>query len=299
MTVTKSTPALEDAELIVAGPPRGLIKGTVFSIRAIVAHRELLNLLVRRELKARYKDSALGFVWSLVRPLALLLIYYVAIGKFLGAERSVPDFAIFIFTGLTAWGLFSEIITSSTTSIVSNAGLIKKVYLPREIFPLATVGSAGFNFLIQLAILFAATLVTGQFPLSINLLYLPLSLAVLLLFSVAVGLILAAVNVYLRDVQHLVEVLMLVLFWASPIVYAFAFVHQTLKGSWLEQLYLANPVTLIVLGFQKAVWIGGGPGAQPEHLALRLGVVGLISIALLWVGQRIFARLEGNFAQEL
>lgn len=290
---------VEESELVVAGPPRGLLVGTIYSLKAMVSHRELLGLLVRRELKARYKDSALGFVWSLLRPLALLLIYYVAIGKFLGAERSVPNFAIFVFTGLTAWGLFAEIIGSSTTSIVSNSGLIKKVYVPREIFPLATVGSAGFNFLIQLAILLAATLVTGQFPLSINLLYLPLSLAVLLLFSVAFGLILAAVNVYLRDVQHLVEVLLLVLFWASPIVYAFSFVHKILQGGLLEQLYLANPVTLIVLGFQKAIWISGGPDAQPHDLAIRLGIVGVLSLVLLWVGQRIFARLEGNFAQEL
>jgi len=290
---------LEQLELVVAGPPRGVIKGTIFSIRSILDHRELLGLLVRRELKARYKDSALGFVWSLLRPLALLLIYYVAIGKFLGAERSVPDFAIFVFTGLTAWGLFAEITGTSTTSIVSNSGLIKKVYLPREIFPLASVGSSGFNFLIQLAILLAATLVTGRFPLSWNLLYLPLSLAVLLVFSIGLGLILAAVNVYLRDVQHLIEVLLLVLFWASPIVYAFSFVHKILQGGLLEQLYLANPVTLIVLGFQKAIWISGGPNAQPHDLALRLGILGVLSIVLLWVGQRIFARLEGNFAQEL
>ncbi len=301
MTVspTSQHARLEQLELVVAGPPRGVIKGTIFSIRSILDHRELLGLLVRRELKARYKDSALGFVWSLLRPLALLLIYYVAIGKFLGAERSVPDFAIFVFTGLTAWGLFAEITGTSTTSIVSNSGLIKKVYLPREIFPLASVGSSGFNFLIQLAILLAATLVTGRFPLSWNLLYLPLSLAVLLVFSIGLGLILAAVNVYLRDVQHLIEVLLLVLFWASPIVYAFSFVHKILQGGLLEQLYLANPVTLIVLGFQKAIWISGGPNAQPHDLALRLGILGVLSIVLLWVGQRIFARLEGNFAQEL
>ena len=144
--------AKPSGELISAAPPRGAIRGTIFSVKAIVAHRELLGLLVRREIKARYKDSMLGLLWSLLRPLTMLLIYYIAIGKFLGAERSIPEFAIFIFTGLTAWGLFSEIISLSTNSIVSNAGLIKKVYVPREIFPLSTVGSAGFNFLTQFAI---------------------------------------------------------------------------------------------------------------------------------------------------
>ncbi|MHB1172989.1 MAG: ABC transporter permease, partial [Lacisediminihabitans sp.] len=118
-----------NAPLVTAGPPRGWIIGTSYSIRAIWGHRELLGLLVRREIKARYKDSSLGLIWSLLRPLTQLLIYYVAIGKFLNAERSVPDFAIFVFTGLTIWTLFAEVLSGATTSIVANSGLIKKVYL--------------------------------------------------------------------------------------------------------------------------------------------------------------------------
>src|SRR5690606_5295180 len=102
------------------------------------------------------------FGWSLIRPIVTLIIYYVAIGQFLGAARSIPDFAIFVFTGLTLWGLYYEIITVSTGSILSNAGLIKKVYLPREIFPLAAAGSAFVNFFVQLAILLLATFVFGS-----------------------------------------------------------------------------------------------------------------------------------------
>lgn len=286
-------------ELTSAAPPKGAIRGMVFSVKAVVAHRELLTLLVRREIKARYKDSSLGLAWSLLRPLTMLLIYYVAIGKFLGAERSIPDFAIFIFTGLTAWGLFSEIISSSTVSIVTNAALIKKVYIPREIFPLSAVGSSGFNFLTQFAILMAATIIVARPPLAPNLFLLPLALAVLLLVGFSIGLLLSALNVYLRDVQHLVEVLLLLLFWASPIVYSYEFVHNVLQGGWLEQLYLANPFSLIVLGFQKAIWVAGSDQLWPPNLELRLIVVGLLSVLMLWVAQRVFAKLEGNFAQEL
>ncbi|WP_255371603.1 ABC transporter permease [Cellulosimicrobium sp. CUA-896] len=129
-----------------------------------MAQRELLDMLVRRELKARYKDSTLGFVWSLGRPLAMLLIYYVALGQFLGAARSIPQFAVFIYAGLTAWNLFSESLTAGTGSVVANSGLVKKVYLPREVFPLSSIGSALFNFSIQLVILLAATVLVGQFP---------------------------------------------------------------------------------------------------------------------------------------
>ncbi len=98
---------IEKEPLRVSGPAPGFAAGTTGQIRDIWHHRELLDMLIRRELKARYKDSALGFLWSLMRPLAMLLIYYIALGKFLGASRGIPDFAIFIYTGLTAWGLFS------------------------------------------------------------------------------------------------------------------------------------------------------------------------------------------------
>jgi ABC-2 type transport system permease protein len=294
---TSETPVVPP--LVTAGPPKGAITGAIFSIRAIWGRRELVALLVRREIKARYKDSSLGLVWSLLRPLTQLLIYYLAIGKVLGGERSVHDYAIFVFTGLTVWTLFAEVLASSTNSIVANSGLIKKVYLPREIFPLASVGSAMFNFSVQFAILVIATIVLGQFPWHLGLLYLPLSLIVVLLFSFAIGLLLSAANVYLRDFQHLVEVALLVLFWASPIVYSYTLVHNFLHGNFLEQIYLWNPVTLVVLGFQKAMWLGGAGQLWPPDLALRLVIVGVISIFLLWIAQRVFARLEGNFAQEL
>lgn len=285
--------------LITSGPPRGAFKGVAFAIRAVHSQQELLGLLVRREIKARYKDSSLGLLWSLLRPLTLLLIYYIAIGKFLGAERSIPDFAIFVFTGLTAWGLFSEIISLSTTSIVANAGLIKKVYVPREIFPLSAVGSAGFNFLVQALILLVATFVLGQAPIHRDILLLPLSLAALVLVAFSIGLLLSAVNVYLRDVQHLIEVLLLVLFWSSPIIYSYKFVQTALGGGFLEQVYLANPFTPIVMGFQKALWVSGAGEPWPADLEARLVIIIAVSVLALWGSQRVFARLEGNFAQEL
>ena len=282
-----------------AGPRPGFASGTLASLRDIAAHRELMGFLVRRELKSRYKDSALGFVWSLIRPLAMLLIYYVALGQFLGAARSIPDFAIFIYTGLTAWTLFAEIVTVGTASIVANSGLIKKVYLPREIFPLSIVGSATFSFLIQLGILAAATIVVGRFPTGTRWFYFPISLALLLVFATALALLLSAVNVYLRDVGYLVEVALMILFWASPIVYSYALVHKELKGGILEQLYLLNPVTLVVCGFQQTFWVAGDGQPVPNHLGERLGIAFAVAVVLLWVCHRTFARLQANFAQEL
>jgi len=285
--------------LVPAGPVSGFVRGTADSIRGVWRYRELLDLLVRRELKSRYKDSALGFLWSLIRPLTQLLVYYIAIGKFLGAERSIPDFAIYLFTGLTAWTLFSEIVSGGTGSIVANGGLVKKIYLPREVFPLSVIGSAIFNFIIQFLILFGATLIAGYPPSVIGFGYVLLGTAVLLVYATAAAFFLSAVNVYLRDVQYLVEVALMVGFWLSPIVYAWSFVDATVQSTFLSAVYLANPVTLAVLAFQRGMWVAGAGLPQPTDLGVRLLIALAIGAPLLWICQRVFSRLQNNFAQEL
>jgi ABC-2 type transport system permease protein len=298
---------------------RGVFSVFARSVRDLVGRRELLGLLVRRELKSRYKDSSLGFLWSLIRPLTLLLIYYVAIGQFLGAARSIADFAIFVYAGLTLWGLYSDIITSGTKSIVGNAGLIKKVYLPREIFPLAAVGSSIFNFAIQFLVLIAATLVLGQFPLSWNLLYIPVATVIVLVWGLALAILLSALNVFLRDIEYLVEVGILIFFWASPIVYSWSLVVKSGVDSglaWLPAVYISNPVSIAIMAFQRGIWAAGsqdrpGPADEnglpttlfaqpwPADMDLRLLIMFVVGLLFLWFAQRVFSRLQGNFAQEI
>lgn len=284
-----------------AGPRPGFVGGTLGSIRDILAQRELLGLLVRREIKARYKDSILGFLWSLLRPLAMLLVYWIVLGNILGAARGTPDFAVFIFAGLTAWGLFTDIVLGGTGSIVNNAGLIKKVYLPREVFPLSVVGSALFNFAMQLVILLAFTALSGSFPAGIRWVYFLLALVLVLVWGTALALFLAAANVHLRDVQYLVEIATMIFMWASPIVYPWALAQGQLARApgWVEHLYLANPMTIAVIGFQRAFWVSGDGMPQPGGVGVRLVVMIAVSVVLLWLAQRVFARLQANFAQEL
>lgn len=288
-------------------------RNLVVPIKEIYRHRELLGLLVRRELKARYKDSSLGFLWSLIKPLTMLLIYYVAIGQFLGAARGIPDFAIFVFAGLTLWGLYSEIVSIGTKSIVINAPLIRKIYLPREIFPLAATGSALFNFTIQMMVLVGAIVVLGQFPLSWRLGYALVAILIVLVYGVALAILLSALNVYLRDVEYLVEVMLLIFFWASPIVYSWSYVIDASARSnlpWLEWVYLLNPISDAMLAFQVGLWKAGSEDrvlgefvarAQqwPPDLDFRLLVVTIVGFVFLWVSQRVFSRLQGNFAQEI
>jgi len=285
--------------LVAVGPKPGLFRGTVASIRDIWAHRELTGLLVKRELRARYKNSSLGFVWSMLKPLAQLLVYYFVIGGLMKFGQNTPDFGIYIFAGLTVWTIFNEMVTGGTGSIVANSGLVKKVYLPREVFPLSTVGASLVNFGIQLGILLAFTAIAGAFPTTARILYVPLGLLLILTFGSALALVLSAVNVYMRDMQHLVEIAMMLLFWASPIIYPYSLVAERFGSSWVQELYLANPVTLAVLAFQRGTWVRGAGEPFPDQMGVRVLVATAICVAFLWLAQRIFARAEGNFAQEL
>jgi ABC-2 type transport system permease protein len=273
------------------------------SLADIYAYRELLGNLVRKELKIKYKDSVLGFLWTLVRPLLQLLVYSVAIGYFLGSSRTIPQFGVYLFSGLLAWSLFTDIIGGCTGTMVSNAGLIKKVYFPRELFPLSVVGAAFINFLLQLIVLLGAYAVTMRFPHPGQLYLVPLALVVLLLFATALGLVLSAANVYLRDVQYLVEVGLLLWFWMTPIVYDWTKVKSNLatQHPLLYDAYLANPMANVVLAFQRALWPQGlgTPFYYGGNLAGRLGILIVVSAAMVWIAQRIFARAQGNFAQEL
>lgn len=303
MTDSAETPQARRDRLATApwqtdGSTGNLALGLTESVRDLWAHRELLGLLTRRELKARYKDSALGFLWSLARPLTQLLIYFVVVGQFLGAARNIENFAVFIFAGLTIYTLFSEIVGAGTGSIVANSGLVKKVYLPREIFPLATVGSALFNFAIQLAILLVVAGLSSTIAPWPSILYGFGSLAIILIYATALAILLSALNVFLRDVQYLVEIGLLLAMWISPIVYSWTYVSATISG-WLLEVYLNNPVTLAVLGFQKALWAEGSNGVMPPYLGMRMLIAIIIGLIFLIFAQRVFARRQGDFAQEL
>jgi ABC-2 type transport system permease protein len=297
---------------VLEGRRPGLFRGTVKSIVALFHQHELIELLVRRELKVRYKDSSLGFLWTLVRPITLLLVYYFAIGVFLGASRNIPSFAIYVFSGLTLWALYSDMLVGGTVSVYNNANLIRKVYLPREVFPISAVGSALFNFAVQFGVLLLAMLVLGQFPVTWDLLYIFPAAFIVILFGAGFAILLSALNVFLRDVAYLVEVAILVLFWASPIVYSWLQVSKSLHGGWLAYAYLYNPITPAILAFQKATWFSG-PAVQaefaktgvraaqiyPENLNWYLLGAILLGVVFLWFAHRIFGRLEGSFAQEI
>jgi ABC-2 type transport system permease protein len=269
-------------------------------VRDVWRYRELLRNLVRKELKVRYKNSILGFVWTLLNPLLYLVVFSVVFKYIL--QSSVQHFAIFLLSGLLAWNLFSAAVSGGTSSISGNASLVQKVWFPREILPLASIGAALVHFMFQSVVLFAALAVFRVAP-AWN--YLPLlipALLTLLLLAAALGIALAAVNVYLRDTQHLLELVMVAWFWLSAIVYPYQQVAARLHDK--AFLLLFNPVIPIVLTFQRAIYNPHTDDIVPPHADMtwylrNLGLVAAAALLLLLVALWIFSRLEANLAEEI
>jgi ABC-2 type transport system permease protein len=276
--------------------------GALRRARDVWRYRELLGNLVRKELKVKYKNSALGFAWSLLNPALYLVVFYVVFELIL--QNGIPDFAIFLLAGLLPWTLFSSSVAAATSSIVGNSALVNKVWFPREILPLAAIGAAFVNYLLQTVVLAAALIVFRYAPSAeYALVLVPALVAVLVLLS-AMALALAAINVYFRDTQHLVELLLLAWFWFTPIIYPYRYVSDRLEG-WTA-LFLLNPMVSIVIAFQRAIYnrtSENGTQILPDESVLwylrNVGIVLVGACGLLWFAFWLFGRLEDDFAEEL
>lgn len=279
--------------------PRGSLTGR---LREIVHYRELLGNLVRMELRAKYKASALGFAWSLLNPALYLVVFYIAFDVIL--QSGIPRFPIYLLCGLLVWNFFTAALNSGTGSIVASAGLVNKVWFPREILPLASVGAALVHFFLQFTVL-AGALIAVRHPVGFRYLPLvPLALLTLVVMVSALALLTSIANVYLRDIQHFVELALLAWFWVTPIVYLVTQITEQVSGRiWIA---LLNPVTPIVLTFQAAFYgdFEAGRGFTPPSFSVafhlrNLSVVLLGSSLLLLVALQVFRRFDGNMAEEL
>jgi ABC-2 type transport system permease protein len=289
--------------------PAGRTSGVFKDIKDLLGTKELLSALLGRELAGQYKGSFLGLGWTLIRPLVMLFIYAVVVGQFLGAARSVEQFAIFIFVGLIFWNLISTSISSGSISMTVNGALLKKVWFPREVLPLTSFVVSAVNFIVQFGVLILAFLLFNSWPQFGNLLYLiPIFLIV---FPVAFGmsLIFSVLNVRFRDTQFIVEVGLVLGFWISPVLYPWTFAHQFLAslpfGAIWQQIYLLNPFGLVVMAAQQALWppiaTEAGKAYQffDSPFATRLWLSVVASWIFLYIAQRIFARMAGTVVVDL
>ena len=280
-------------------------------LRDLWTWRELLGNLVRREVKAKYKTSVLGAAWSMLNPMLYLAVFSLVFNVVL--DRGMPNFPVYLLSGLLAWTLFSNSVSQAARSVVDNSSLVTKAYFPSEVLPLASIGSTLFDFALQAVVLVAFMVITQVGVLGWNLLLLPLSLVALLTFTAALALFVAASNVRYRDVQHLLAIALLTWFWMTPIVYQSGFVYtelgqRELFGVSVYHLYLANPMTAIVSGFHRALYGTVAP-AGPENpvllpvsvpwLAALIGAVAVGSLILLVLTWTYFYRRSGDFAEEL
>lgn len=279
-------------------------------LRELVAHREVLVNLVRKELKVRYTASVLGAVWSLLNPVMFLAVFSLVVFV-LG--NTVPDFPVFLLSGLLAWNLLANALQAGSRSVIDNANLVKKMAFPREILPLSAVGVALFDFMLQSVVLLLFIAVSGHgFQLPELWLY-PVAIITMLVFATALAFWVAALNVRYRDVGHLLNLALLVWFWATPIVYQGWLVQDKLQtmrflGFDVWSLYLLNPVAVIALGFQRALYsiVVPGPGEEPILPPMSLGTLtGLllsvlaVSVLLLFLAWRSFFHRSGDFAEEM
>lgn len=287
-------------------PPRLSVRGR---LRLLLAHREVLANLVRKELQVKYTASVLGAVWSVLNPIVFLAVFSFVVRV---TGNGFPDFPIYLLAGLLPWNLFSAAVNNGARSVIDNASLVKKVAFPHEILPLATIGVALVDFVLQSAVLLVAILVSGHGVRWPELALYPLAVLALLVVTTAIVLWLAAANVRYRDVQHLLGIGLLVWFWFTPIVYAGALVSGALAGRRvlgipLWDLFLLNPMTPVVLGFQRALYgdvAPPGSGAVLPEVSVGwlagvlAAVVVLGLVALRWTWGRFFDR-SGDFAEDL
>jgi len=269
--------------------------------REIWEYRELLRNLTRKELKVKYKNSVLGFVWSLLNPLLYLVVFSIVFQEVL--RTSVPYFAIFLLSGLLCWNLFSNSLGGGASSIVGNASLVQKVWFPREILPLSSIGAGLVHFFLQLLVLVGALVAFQKAPDWTALPALIPAILVLLLLAGSLGIVLSAVNVYLRDTQHLLELVLLAWFWLSAIVYPYNQVADRLEGkTWI---ILLNPMIPVITTFQRVIY---NPTPEQDVLPAdagidwylrNLAIVGSASVVLFFVALWIFGRLEDNLAEEI
>jgi len=282
----------DDQRLTTPGANRGLLE--------VFRQRHLLSLIVRKEVQIRYRGSIFGWLWSYVKPLVQFVVFFVAIGVFLGMNGRVDYFPLYLLSGITVVTFFNEAFSNGTRSLVDNAPLIKKIYLPREMFPIASMLIAAVNTVPQIIVVVGIALCFGWAPSLLSLAAILLALIIVAVLASGLGLFFGSINVTFRDAQSFVEIIVMVAVWASPVMYAWSQVADAVP-SWLFTLYRLNPITAAVELFHYGIWFPLGPtdGSVLPDMWMFAWIAVATSLVMLVVGQFVFRRLEGRFAQDL
>ena len=255
-------------------------------LRELYSYREMTASLVRKDLKGRYKGSVLGFLWTFLNPLLQLLIYTAVFSVIL--KSGIPHYSLHLFAALVPWIYFASALTTGTKLILDQKNMIKKIYFPREVLPLAYTVSGFCNMLFSfLAVLPVIAFMENGLRLSVLPWLIPV-MAIQILLVLGMNLITSSVTVYFRDLEHIMGVVSMAWMYLSPVVYGIDFVPE----GW-RRWYLLNPVTPLLLSYRRILY----EQAAPEPLMLLRAL--LMSLAVLVIGAWTFARLQRRFAEEL
>lgn len=260
------------------------------NLAQLVRYRALIQSLVARELKARYRGSVLGFFWSFVNPLLLLLVYSFVFAYVLkNTAKGIQPYALFLFCGLLPWTWFSSSLLESSTVLISGGNLIKKVLFPAEVLPIVTVLANMVHFFLGLPIL-GLFLIGYHAPLTLGeIAWFPVVIFVQLLLTLGLALIVSALTVHFRDIRDILGNLVTFWFFATPIIYPYTLIDA--KYRWVQNL---NPFTHLAISYQEILFFPGPFGHWKWLLAL-----GGASVVLFLFGYFLFDRLRDSFAEEV
>ncbi len=244
-------------------------------------YKFVLHNLIAKDFRIRYRNMSLGVFWSVLNPLVMMAVLTFVFTEIMASQ--IPHFAVFLFCGLVPFNFFSIGWLSGTTSLVDNAGLIKRVPVPREVIPISAVLSNCVHLGIQIALLFILVCLYG-IPLNRHWIWIPFLLLLEVVFVCGLALLFAGMNVYIRDTRYIVESATLVLWWLVPIIYPFSMIPQQFKD-----IYQYNPVAALVLAIRGIILEANAP---PDALLLKFVGVSFTTLAIGWFA---FSRMERRF----
>lgn len=254
-------------------------------IKELYRYREMLKSLVRKDLRTRYKGSALGFLWTFVNPLLQLVVYTIVFSTVM--RINIDKFYMFLFVGLIPWIFFANSLQVSAGAILSNKNLVKKIYFPREILPLSVVTSGLMNLLFSFIIVFVA-LIISKIGIAKAIVYLPIVIMVEYVFTLGLSFLVSALNVYFRDLEHILGILIMGWFYFTPLI----FPVEMIPNEYLKYFFL-NPMTPIIVSFKDILYYGKAPDLT------MLGISLLMSLLLTIFSFNVFKVLQKNFAEEI
>lgn len=254
-------------------------------LKDIWDYRDMIYSLVKRELRGRYQKSVLGMLWTFLNPFFQIVIYTIVFTFIF--PNSIENYYIYLMIGIIPWNFFAESLSQGAGSIIANSDMTKKIYFPREILTIASVTAKFVNMLLGFIPVFLFIIISGT-GISVHILLLPFVWMTEYILALGFALFFASVTVYLRDMEYIVGVLLMAWIWATPIMYAF----DTLPDV-ICKILLLNPMTLIVSSYHNILYYHQMPTMLTMFGSLAEGMV------LLLIGEVIFMKLEGDFAEEL